>query len=140
MKKLYNDPSHKELRRHLRKKSTTYERALWDYLRGRRLGRLKFRRQYGVDRYVLDFYCPKLRLAIEIDGPIHEETGSRVYDRERDAFLQAHNIHVLRFTNEELKTNLAKVIHRIEQYDPPPEHRRGLGGGTVTRAVSPDPH
>jgi very-short-patch-repair endonuclease len=119
MQKLYNDPSHKELRRLLRKKSTIYERALWDYLRGRRLGRLKFRRQYGVDRFVLDFYCPKLRLAIEIDGPIHEEADSRDYDKDRDTFLKAHNIHVLHFSNEELKTNLAKVIHRIEFFDSP---------------------
>ncbi|QQR61336.1 DUF559 domain-containing protein [Candidatus Uhrbacteria bacterium] len=119
MQKLYNDPSHKELRRQLRRESTIFERALWEYLRDRRLGGMKFRRQYGVDRYVLDFYCPKTRLAIEIDGPIHEERDTECYDKERDAFLQAHNIHVLRFTNEELKTNLKHVIQCIEGYDSP---------------------
>ncbi len=61
---LYNNPKGKEVRRKLRKESTSQEKILWEHIRNNKLG-LKFRRQYGIGGYILDFYCPAKRLAIE---------------------------------------------------------------------------
>ena len=72
-KYLYNDPSAKLDRRRLRKNATNAERKSWSILRSRRIAGLKFFRQYSVGPYILDFYCPEQRLAIEIDGGQHAD-------------------------------------------------------------------
>lgn len=63
---LYNNPKHKKKRRYLRENITDAENIIWFYLRNKKLKGLKFYRQYGIDDYIVDFYCPKLRLVIEI--------------------------------------------------------------------------
>lgn len=88
---------------------------LWEKLRARRLDGLKFRRQYGVDRYVLDFYCPGLRLAIEVDGPIHDSKKAKEYDRQRQAFVESLGISFLRFRNEDVFDNMNKVLKQISK-------------------------
>jgi len=65
--------------RYLRKNATPSERILWRHLRNRTLSGHKFRRQHPIDRYVLDFYCPEARLAIELDGGQHAEDGAAAY-------------------------------------------------------------
>ena len=72
-----NKPQTKERRQELRNKSTKAEKLIWNLVRNNRLG-CKFCRQYSFDNYVVDFYCPKKKLAIEIDGGIHEK--SQKYD------------------------------------------------------------
>ena len=72
-KYLYNDPSTKLDRRRLRKNATDAERKLWSILQSRRMAGLKFFRQYSVGSYILDFYCPERRLAIEVDGGQHAD-------------------------------------------------------------------
>jgi very-short-patch-repair endonuclease len=116
---LYNDPDLKSLRRILRRNQTEAERILWSELRDRRLLGYKFFRQYGVGRYILDFYCTAARLAIELDGSHHGEYEQRLKDRERTYFLQECNIRVIRFWNYEVYQNITSVIDAIiEQLDP----------------------
>ena len=74
---------------------------------------LKFIRQYGVGSYVLDFYCPKLRLAIEVDGPSHFDIWAQEYDKTRQQFIEKFNIRFLRFTNEDIYQNLEGVTEEI---------------------------
>ena len=87
MAKHYNKTEMKERRRQLRKEQTFCEKILWQYLRNRSLKGVKFRRQYSIDNYVIDFYCPKIKLAIELDGNIHELPEQRDYDAKRQKYL-----------------------------------------------------
>ena len=83
MTQIFNRSSDTEKRRRLRCESPLAEQRLWLRLRNRQLMGYRFRRQYGVGPYVLDFYCPKLKLAIEVDGDNHFEAGAGEYDRVR---------------------------------------------------------
>ena len=97
--------------RDLRVRETSAEALLWDALRGRRLDGLKFRRQHPVGPFVLDLCCPDCRLAIELDGGVHEGQGDR--DADRDAMLTAAGYRVLRFPNEAVHNHLAEVLDSI---------------------------
>lgn len=85
-------------RRLLRKNSTDAERELWGRLRARRTDR-KFRRQHAVGPYILDFYCPSARLAVELDGGHHYGGEQAVRDLARDDWLKARGIRVLRYSD-----------------------------------------
>ena len=111
---LHNNRALKEFRRELRNNATATERALWQVLKGKQLGGYKFRRQHSVGRYVIDFYCPAVRLAIEIDGPIHD--SSKAWDGNRTAYLNTHGIDVLRFSNEDISFNLPQVLRAISDF------------------------
>jgi very-short-patch-repair endonuclease len=87
-------------RRELRGASTDAETALWARLRAGRLLGFKFRRQHPCGPYILDFYCPRRRLAIELDGGQHFNPAARDYDRRRTAFLLRRSIRVLRFPTD----------------------------------------
>ena len=76
----------------------------------------KFYRQYSVGRYILDFYCPEKRLAIEIDGSQHYEEDYKEYDRKRTEYLVKEDIKVLRFTNLDILQNMQKVREVIYQH------------------------
>jgi len=88
------------------------EVLLWSKLRGRQAD-CKFRRQYGVGPYVIDFYCPALKLAIEIDGDSHSDDGAEERDAQRQAFIESHGIRVIRFTNEDVCKKLEDVLDEI---------------------------
>jgi len=109
---LYNDQNSKTRRRSLRRDQTDAERKLWQILRHRQTGGLKFFRQYSVGNYILDFYCPAARLAVEIDGGQHLDSE---HDIKRTNDLRQENIIVLRFWNNDVLTNLAGVYERIEE-------------------------
>ncbi len=81
---------------------TVSEQRMWNWLRNRTFEGHKFRRQVAVGRYVLDFYCPGLRLAIEMDGRQHETPWMSDYDGHRAAFLNTRGIEVVRISNETL--------------------------------------
>ncbi|MBN8611085.1 MAG: DUF559 domain-containing protein [Deltaproteobacteria bacterium] len=98
--------------RRLRAHQTVAETALWDQLRGRRLGP-KFRRQHPFDCYVLDFYCHELGLVIEIDGDTHAGDDSARRDIVRTRVLERHGLRVIRFTNQEVLREMPRVIERI---------------------------
>lgn len=114
---LYNKQTFKKIRQKLRNDMPKPEQILWYYLRGKNFKGYKFRRQYGIGNYVLDFYCTKLRLAIEIDGDSHfENDQARFQDLERGVYLDSQNIRVLRFTNKEISNNIDGVIIKPSEY------------------------
>jgi len=102
-----------EFARQLRKDQTEAERYLWQLLRGRRLSGYKFRRQHPVGRFVLDFYCAKKRLAIELDGGQHTEDGQARYDQERTTFLAKKGIKILRIWDNEMFLRPNEVLDKI---------------------------
>ncbi|MDO9256265.1 MAG: endonuclease domain-containing protein [Bacteroidales bacterium] len=93
----------------LRKSQTEAEKALWEVLRSRRCGGMKFRRQHPVKQFILDFYCHEYLLGIEVDGSVHENEVAIEYDLNRTAELETLGIFILRFKNEEVLTNLTEV-------------------------------
>lgn len=93
-----NDKQQREHRKNLRNNMTPAEAMLWKALRGRGAGGYKFRRQQGIGPYVLDFYCPELKLCLELDGSSHDYRYE--YDEQRTLFLKEQGIMVLRFSNE----------------------------------------
>jgi very-short-patch-repair endonuclease len=110
---LYNRSEQKQLRRRLRSNMPAPELILWSKLRNGQLFGLRFRRQYSVGAYVLDFYCPRSRVAVEIDGESHFTSEGCRHDARRSVFLQSANIRVLRVTNADIMTNLAGVLEAI---------------------------
>jgi len=97
----------------LRKSQTEAEKALWKFLRSRRCGGLKFRRQHPVKDFILDFYCHDYLLGVEVDGSVHENDEVKEYDQNRTAELENLGITILRFKNEEVLTDLSKVLTEI---------------------------
>ena len=86
--------------RRMRHAPTRGEERLWSWLRERQFRGCKFRRQYPAGRYILDFYCPALKLAIELDGRQHQEAWTTEYDFRRSRYLEGHGVRVLRISNE----------------------------------------
>jgi very-short-patch-repair endonuclease len=110
-----NHPVTKEFRQLQRKYPTPAEHRLWTRLRNRQVDGYKFRRQHGFGPYIMDFYCPQLRLCIEVDGSIHDTQECTIKDADRTAFLNENRIVVIRFTNEEIETTIDNVIERIKE-------------------------
>jgi very-short-patch-repair endonuclease len=110
---IHNNPDMKLLRKSLRNEATPAEQALWRMLQRSNLGGYKFRRQHSVGRYIIDFYCPLERLAIELDGDSHFTEEAIEYDRERTSLLNSLNIRVLRFYNTDVYENLDAVCESI---------------------------
>ncbi|MBE9214711.1 DUF559 domain-containing protein [Plectonema cf. radiosum LEGE 06105] len=113
MTQLYNKKSEKEKRRKLRQNIVKAEKIIWDKIRNRQIEDCKFRRQYSVDKFVIDFYSPKLKLAIEIDGESHFMEGAVEYDRERQSYIKSFGIKFIRFTNNDVYDNLDGVLESI---------------------------
>ncbi|MFK7757663.1 MAG: endonuclease domain-containing protein [Flavobacteriales bacterium] len=101
-------------RKQLRNNSTSAEAALWEFLRKRKVLGMKFRRQHSVANYILDFYCPEKKLAIELDGAHHYTQEGLENDLKRDAFLELHGIRTLRFENKRVLKEPSLVIREIE--------------------------
>ncbi len=114
---VYNHKTLRERRRKLRNNQTPAEKLLWKYISKEKIQGLKFIRQYSAGPYILDFYCSKVRLGIEIDGEIHKER--ELYDKDREGFLGGLDISIIRFWNDEVlndtKTVLDKLQNKIEQ-------------------------
>jgi very-short-patch-repair endonuclease len=113
MGKIYNRFSEREKRKRLRNNATRAEEILWDELKDKKMMGYKFRRQYSIGSYVVDFYCPELKLAIEVDGTTHVTADEIEYDRNREKEIGNLNIEFLRFTNEEVYENLENVLEKI---------------------------
>ncbi len=109
---MHSDPDSRDFRRSLRRDATDAEQRLWRLLRDRRLG-AKFRRQHSIGPYVVDFYCPRLRLAIELDGGQHFHPDEIDRDARRTVYLRARGVRVLRFHNVELLGETDGVLERI---------------------------
>jgi very-short-patch-repair endonuclease len=114
MTKIYNKISEKEKRRLLRNNTTRAEEYLWESIRNKKIEGYRFLRQYSVGYYVLDFYCPSLKLAIEVDGATHLTKDEKEYDKNRQSEIENLNIKFLRFTNKQIINNLSKVVEEIK--------------------------
>ena len=97
--------------RRLRRNMTPAEKKLWQALKGKKLGGLKFRTQHPVGPLILDFYCPACKLVVELDGGVHEEQAE--YDEARTRHLNEYNYRVIRFRNEEVLEDLPPVLEQI---------------------------
>ena len=97
----------------LRRQMTEEEKILWEQLRANRLGDCHFRRQQVIDGFIVDFYCHKAGLVVEVDGPIHEEQAE--YDLERARILTGRGLRTLRIKNEEIRQDLSSVLNHIEK-------------------------
>ncbi|MFA5020739.1 MAG: endonuclease domain-containing protein [Patescibacteria group bacterium] len=114
MTDIFNKKEFAFRRKKLRQESPRAERLLWHYLKGKQVHGQKFRRQAGINRYVVDFYCPQINLAIEVDGGSHTATK---YDEEKDKLRQNKieqlNIRFLRFNNEDVYLRMNEVMDII---------------------------
>lgn len=98
--------------RNLRRRATPSEEIAWRFLRRRRMHGLRFRRQQPLYGFIVDFYCAEYQLAIELDGPIHNQ--QRAYDAWRDKVLTSRGINIIRIRNHDL--NHAFLHHALSQY------------------------
>lgn len=103
-------------RRDLRNNSTSAEAMLWRYLKGSQAGGYKFRRQHGIGPYIMDFYCPMLRLGIELDGSVHEAPMADEKDEIRTRFLNEQGVTILRFKNEVVWMNPRGIVNEIVRF------------------------
>jgi very-short-patch-repair endonuclease len=109
-----NNPTLKQRRRKSRHNQTEAEKALWAHLRNRQFYGIKFFRQYSIGPYILDFYCPSMRLAVELDGGQHNQSESKEYDAVRSEYLKAQGIEVIRFRNHNPSIPV-KIVSGVEQ-------------------------
>ena len=103
----------KAISRTLRKNMTGAERLLWSKIRNRQLKGYQFYRQKIVGDYIVDFYCPKALLIIEVDGSQHYSSEEKQKDRVRDEYMAQIGLRVLRFSNREVLKNIDEVIEMI---------------------------
>jgi very-short-patch-repair endonuclease len=115
MTKFYNKTSEKQKRRRLRQHQTNAEDLVWWFLRNRQLLGLKFRRQYSVSKYVIDFYCTEIKFAIELDGGSHLSLEQKTKDKIRQKSLEKYGINFIRITDDELFGNPNKAFSKIEK-------------------------
>ncbi|PID86397.1 hypothetical protein CSB08_00225 [Candidatus Gracilibacteria bacterium] len=112
---LYNKSDLTKTRKSLRNNQTQPEKIFWDRVKTKQFFGLKFRRQYSVGRYIIDFYCKDLKLVIEIDGDSHFSEEAKLYDEERTRFLEATGLKVERFTNKEVMENIEGILQYLEE-------------------------
>ena len=113
MTAFFNRSDEKPLRQRLRGQMPSAEVILWSKLRGRQLLGKKFRRQFSVGPYCLDFYCPEIHLAVELDGDSHFSTQAKAHDARRDQSIETFRIRILRFTNTDIYENLDGVLQVV---------------------------
>ena len=136
-------PEHlKNNSRLLRKSMTDVEKRLWQEIRLRQVEGFKFRRQFPIGRYIVDFACPERKLIVELDGGQHAEQES--YDSDRTKWLESQGYRVVRFWNNEVLTNLEGVKESIYNAisgngDPPTSVLPHKGGGSSKGAGAPSP-
>lgn len=99
--------------RQLRSEMTPAEQALWAALRGEGIRGMRFRRQHAIGRFVLDFYCPAHKIAVEVDGGVHDDPDRAEYDAARTAALEQLGIGVVRVRNEDVQHDIWSVLARI---------------------------
>lgn len=108
-----NDPRLKDVRKFLRHNPVKAEEVLWNHLRRCQIG-YKFRRQFSIGNFVVDFYCHSLKLGIELDGWTHESEKIRQKDQIKQNFLEVNGYCVLRIKNEEVFGDISKLLKKIK--------------------------
>jgi len=109
---IFNRKKYKKQRRSLRNNPTMPETLLWKHLRNSAIG-YKFRRQHSIGNYIVDFYCPKVSVVIEVDGYVHGEEKQRQKDVWRQKYIENQGIHVVRYTNEQILFDIDVVLQHI---------------------------
>ncbi|KXK55085.1 MAG: 5-methyltetrahydrofolate--homocysteine methyltransferase [Chlorobi bacterium OLB5] len=112
----YNIKDLEERRRKLRNNMTHAEVLLWNYIRRKQIQNIRFRRQFSIELFIVDFYSPQIKLAIEIDGYTHLTEEEIKYDYWRQNKLESYGVRFLRFTNEDIYENINEVL-RIINYE-----------------------
>ncbi|MAO07307.1 MAG: cytosine methyltransferase [Alteromonas sp.] len=115
-KKRHNPKRTKGFRKELRSNLTSAEAYLWGYLKEKRLGGRKFRRQHGIGPYVVDFYCASEQIVIELEGEVHMNATAEEQDLIRMNFLESEGLTVLRFENKMVFENLFSVLNEIKDH------------------------
>jgi very-short-patch-repair endonuclease len=100
----------------LRRIMTDAEKSLWEELKNRKIFKSRFRRQHPVDIFIVDFYCHEFKLAIEIDGEIDLNQEVAEYDDGRTHDLEKLGIRILRFTNQQVFTDMNTILREILQF------------------------
>lgn len=117
MTQIFNQKEKTKLRQKLRRDLSKCELILWYYLRNRQIKGFKFRRQVSVENIVVDFYCPELKMVIEVDGESHYQTrDQRAKDKKRDNYLRDLGLNVLRFTNLDITKNIEGAVLKIMEF------------------------
>lgn len=112
--RILNISEYVSIRRALRTSAVKSERLLWGKLRARHL-QWKFRRQHGIGCYIVDFFCPELKLVIEVDGISHEREDVSRHDVEKRSYLEKQGVTVMRFTTQEVCNELDRIVENISQ-------------------------
>ena len=99
----------------LRGNMTSAERILWSKINSGKLQGFRFKPQHPIDRFIVDFYCHKARLVIEIDGEVHNEEDQKERDQGRSAELEDFRLTILRFSNQDILENTEDVLKSIKQ-------------------------
>ena len=110
---IYNRSYMTPRRQELRNRLSRAEIYLWSRVKNKQILGYKFRRQYSVGYYVIDFYCPKLKLAIEVDGDSHFTKEAMEYDKRREEYIKSFGISFLRVTNLDVYKNMEGVVDKI---------------------------
>ena len=104
-----------KLRKVLRNNLTPAEATLWKNIKSKQTCNTQWRRQFSIGKYILDFYCPKAKLAIELDGKEHYTIEGDIYDYDRDNFISTKGIKILRYENRVIWESLEHVIEEINK-------------------------
>ena len=110
---IFNKKEYKQRRATLRNRITKAEFLLWSQLKNKQLKGYKFRRQHGINNYIVDFYCPTLRLVIEVDGDTHYYAGAQSYDEKRQTEIESLGIKFIRVSNHDVLDNLEGVVETL---------------------------
>jgi very-short-patch-repair endonuclease len=122
----------KQFARMLRTEQTAAEKAVWELIRNRKFRGFKFRRQYVVEGFVLDFYCHELRLGIEVDGSIHLK--QKDYDELRQEIIESEGIGLIRITNKDImRSSKNEILEKIRKTINKSARPSPLGRGTIIR-------
>jgi len=113
---IHNKKYLEERRKRLRTFGTPAEAALWNSIKNKKIAGLKFRRQHSVGNFILDFYCPSIKLCIELDGEDHYWEQGIKRDERKTTYLKSKNIQVLRFENRLVFEDLDFIIETILNY------------------------
>lgn len=111
---MLNPKKTKKQRQYLRKNMTKWEIRLWNDLKQKKMLGYKVQRQYGVNNYVIDFYCPKLKVGIEVDGEIHFKYGRRIQDHKKDELLNELGIRVIRISTIDMEEDYESIVVHLE--------------------------
>jgi very-short-patch-repair endonuclease len=114
-KQIFNRKPLKQFRKNLRNNLTPAEAILWTYMKKKQLDGRKFRRQHSIGNYIVDFYCPAEKLAVELDGAAHYTTEGEEHDLARDEYLMNLGIKVLRYENRDVFNNIEAVLDDIKK-------------------------